>query len=269
MFEGLIRPEDKKELKKAQAIGAAKTGEGNESEPKAKALYSDKLVHQLTAHRTAGLQAELMVRPGIALVVLTHTLAIQVFGEYGNRAKSAAVISLTKPHLKQHGDCVKESPALALMNERHQYWADLMPTRVSDLMGWLFQQEQSVVLELLAYCTACSLDTVQGTAQYSESKDKEFAEVANAVSLNMADWWKPTKDNYFAQVSKQHTISLVASHVSAEMVAPLSDLKKNPSLRNGRAAHGRQALGSRPDESLRLKPNDAMGPRPIAQGESK
>jgi ParB family chromosome partitioning protein len=228
IFEGLIRPEDKSEMKRAQAIEDAKNGTAQEPDSKPKAVHSERLIKQLTAHRTAALQAELIVRPNTALVVLAHAMTSKIFdfggGSYMRRPETALQISLSKTDLGSLGDDVKASQALQLMVEQHQEWQDRIPTKPADLLGWLFQQEQAVILELIAFCTACTIDTVQG----DEGRSDKFNELANAVTLDMANWWEPTKDTYFAQVSKQHTISLVASHVSADMVGPLSELKKIP-----------------------------------------
>lgn len=228
--EGLVRPEDRAALQDAAAAQRAESGEEPEiemSRQKVKGVHSEKLVRQLTAHRTAAMHVMAAQNTSVALVILAHRLALQVF-DFGVRAydrpDSVAKINLTQPYVSKEGDDVKESLALAKMAEAEAAWGDLMPTNAKDLFDWLMEQEQQVVLDLLAFCTAASIDTVQS----SEDKNPAADQVAKALNLDMADWWQPTRSTYFSQVSKQHIISLVSSEVSPEIAAPMAVLKKIP-----------------------------------------
>lgn len=230
LHTGLVRAEDKAQLQ--EAVNAERVATGQEPEvemtkSKTKSVHSEKLVRQLTAHRAAAMHAMVSKNTPVALVILAHRLALQVFdfGSRGyNRTESVAKISLTKPYLSKEGDDVKECLALAKFAEAELAWSDLMPTEANDLFGWLLEQDQQVVLDLLAFCTAASIDTVQS----DEDKNPAADQVALALNLDMADWWQPTRSTYFSQVSKQHIISLVSSEVSPEIAAPMATLKKVP-----------------------------------------
>jgi ParB family chromosome partitioning protein len=229
IHEGLVRPEDKKQIQKAQAVerAAERKEAGEEAEPEpTKSVHSEKLIRQLTAHRTAALQVLVSEQTNVALVILAHTLALDVFsfGSDYRRTSSTAQITLKNTHLSKEGEDVKQSPALAKFAESEAAWADRLPTKSDDLFAWLLEQEQSVVLELLAFCTAYSLTTVQS----NETAQTATSQVIAAVNLDMADWWQPTRDSYFAQVSKQHIISIVSTEISPEIAKPMGDMKKIP-----------------------------------------
>ena len=48
-----------------------------------------------------------------------------------------------------------------------------------------------------------------------------------ALNLDMADWWKPTPENYLSHVSKEQILSVVAEAVSAGKADLMRGLKKD------------------------------------------
>lgn len=225
---GLIRPEDKKQLQQEAAIQRAASGEppSDEEEAKPKSVHSEKLLRQLTAHRTAALHVHIAQQPDMALIILAHRLVSSVFhfGHYCNGVESAVQISHQQCYPHREGEDVAQSKAVAALGEMEREWEDLLPTDGEELFAWLMVQEQTLIIKLLAYCTAVSVNTVQG----SEQKSKSAIQLAEAVKLDMRDWWEPTRATYFAQVSKQHTIAIVASQTSPEIAKPLAEMKKVP-----------------------------------------
>jgi ParB family chromosome partitioning protein len=224
---GLIRPEDKKEMQKIAAATRVLAGEPPEEGdiPKEKSVHSERLTRQLTAHRTAALQVEVAARTDVALVVLAHKLMLTVFkfGRSHHRIESAAQITLTHTYLESESDDVKSCLALAKFNDKQAEWEDMLP-EPEKLFDWLLSQDQSVILKLLAHCTAYSLNTVQG----NENTNVPAAQIGKAVGLDMANWWQPTRETYFAQVSKHHIINVVSAAISPEIAKPMADMKKIP-----------------------------------------
>lgn len=221
IHRGIVRPEDRQQLKDEQTATNAAAGIA----PPAKSVHSEKLLRQLTAHRTAALQFMVAERTPVALVILAHKLALKVFNVRSYNVESAAQISLSSTSLTSESDEIAaNSIALEKFGELHLAWEDKLPSDPSSLFDWLLEQEQAVVLDLLAFCTAFSLTTVQG----DESVHRPAAQIAKAVNLDMADWWTPTRTSYFSQVSKNHIVSIVAAEKSADVARPLADMKKIP-----------------------------------------
>ena len=75
IIPGLVRPNDAKRLQRVAAHGDGTT------QPE-KPTHSDSLTRALTAHHTTALQAMLLKRPALDLVVLAHRLALQTFDQY-------------------------------------------------------------------------------------------------------------------------------------------------------------------------------------------
>ena len=91
---GLIRPDDRE----ASAEGGDSDGEGvtrrQDDASKKRPDISEKLMRDLTAHRTGALQAAMIQNPHVALATLVHRLAETVFGHYG-RGNDVVKVHLT------------------------------------------------------------------------------------------------------------------------------------------------------------------------------
>ena len=70
---------------------------------------------------------------------------------------------------------------------------ELLPDDPDELWDWLLEQEQVVVLELLAFCVGQTVHAVP-LAHDSRNAPRLVAadQLAKAVNLDMADWWTST-----------------------------------------------------------------------------
>lgn len=209
----LIRPGDKGKM-----VKLAET-DGNQDK-RHKGVHSDRLTRVLTSHRTAALQAEMAFRPDVALAVLTEALIAGLLCPRSNGG-SCAKVMLTTPVL---ADEARQGAAAAAMDGRRKELRARFPNGDAGvrLLAWLLGQPQQVVLELLAFCVASSLDTVQER----EGASPGFVELARALNLDMRKWWSPTAANYFHHVSKERTAAVLTEAVSIEAAVPLEKMKK-------------------------------------------
>ena len=187
----LIRPEDRTKMPALDNAGLL-----GERTPKSKPVLSERLTRILTAHRAVALQAQLAARPEVALAVVAYAFVKELFYPTNFEAKLAQV-SLRQPILPVEA---KDGPAWEAKEAKRAALAAQLPSEndADQLLPWLLSQPQAAVLELLAYCVACSLDAVRG----DEGPLLAWAGLAQAVGLDMARWWKPTADSYFSHVSK-------------------------------------------------------------------
>ena len=74
---------------------------------------------------------------------------------------------------------------------------------------------------LLAVCVAVTVDVVTPRA----TQQQPGAELAQAVGLDMAAWWKPTNEGYFRHVPKAAILEAVGEYAPAH-VTRLAKLKK-------------------------------------------
>lgn len=211
--QNLLRPEDAKRFAKAHKNSAAV--------PKAPRLHSAALVRRLTAQRTLALQAVVAQRADVALLALTHRLALRAFPLYGSSSDSVLEIDARGAALGVHAQELAGSKAHAALQSRREALEATLPKDPQQLFGWLLEQPQTDVLALLAFCVAQSVDGVS---------DKEARgavdELARAAALDMREWWSATAANYFGSVPKARVLEVVRDAVSAQTAAALAKLKK-------------------------------------------
>ncbi|MDM0116790.1 ParB/RepB/Spo0J family partition protein [Variovorax sp. J22R133] len=244
VHRGLIRPEDRKAGKGAGTSaggGAGKVtggssasgvagvdGEDGDGEgaqdTKKRPEFSEKLMRDLTAHRTAALQAALTQNPHVALVTLVHRMAETVFGQYsrGNDVVKVHVHPTSDYSLAQNATGYESSPAGALLGQAETQWGDPLPGNPEAMFSWLLAQDRETLLDLLAYCTARSIDAVAGRER---SRDQSDA-IAEALGVDMADWWTPSAANYLASVSKAKALEAVQEATGIDSTKAVGGMKK-------------------------------------------
>ena len=230
VYRGLVRPEDKKQAATAVAssgAGAITTAAGRAVSLAVKPAHSEALQRKLTAHRTKALQVLVAGNTHVALAALAHALLQQVVLERCYRTESCLNVKATgcDSELTRSADDIEASKAWTELQSTLDNWRERIPGEADKLLPWLIDQPQVVLLEILALCTAVSINTVTA-GEGAHSGD----ELATAVGLDMCRWWAPTGASYLAQVSKEQIVKAVTEAVSAEAAAPLAKLKKGEAV---------------------------------------
>ena len=182
-------------------------------------------MRDLTAHRTAALQAALMQDPQVALATLVHRMAETVFGHYGRGNDVVKVhVQVTSDYsLAQSATGYEESPAGALLVRATAEWGERLPGDPEALFRWLLAQPRDVLLDLLAYCTARSIDVVAARERTADQSDA----IAEALGLDMADWWTPTAENYLGHVSKAKALEAVQEATGEQVTPDMAAIKRS------------------------------------------
>ena len=234
MHRGLLREAEAKALRtldaaRQRAANCQTPGdEGSDSDrsttgdaPHGAEHLSDRLAQRLSAHRTAALQIEIARQPQVALAALIHTLVQQALqGGYRNALPLGLRLSL-RDRLEDLAPDWPESPAALALRDLRQAWSEQLPQEPDKLFAALLDMSQDELVQLLALCTAPTLDVVTPRATATQPG----AELAQALGLDMAAWWKPTADSYFQHVPKATILDAVAQFAPNE-VPRLSKLKK-------------------------------------------
>ena len=164
------------------------------------------LLTKMSSERTLAVQAALMQQPDKSLALLAWTLCLNVFGS-GAYSKPAQ-ISLECKHYSLTSDAPsgKEGAAfMALMAEKARL-AALLPEGWSRDMTTFLSLSQEVLLSLLSFCTACSLNGVQ-TRECGHTSRSPLDTLESAIGFHMRDWWQPTKANFFGHLKKPQIIA--------------------------------------------------------------
>ena len=164
------------------------------------------LLTKMSSERTLAVQAALMQQPDKSLALLAWTLCLNVFGS-GAYSKPAQ-ISLECKHYALTSDAPsgKEGAAfLAMMAEKARL-AALLPDEWERDMTTFLSLSQEVLLSLLSFCTACSLNGVQ-TRECGHTSRSPLDSLETAIGFHMRDWWQPTKANFFGHLKKPQIIA--------------------------------------------------------------
>lgn len=156
------------------------------------------LVETLTLHRTAAISAELVNRPDIALAALVHTLAAQALLDSASGNTCLEIFAITKSLRAVEG-----TKAFAAVTAARETWGNQIPGSPDALWTWCLEQDQLVLLDLLAFCMARSVNAVRMKKDGADDPRLNHADrLAAALKLDMTAWFTPTSENYFAKVSK-------------------------------------------------------------------
>ncbi len=212
---GLVRPEDMpKKAKKAKGKpnGAAADGE-EEHFP----TLSAALVESLTAHKSAALAAAMLDKPNIALAAVVHRLTLKVFG---HRTETALEMSGSVQSLKH----VEGSIAFQQLQSARETWGQHIPGEADALWQWCLEQPVDVLLDLLAFCAACTVNAVQSKNDRPDGERLQHAsQLATAVNLDMTAWFTPTAENYFGRIAKGQIVDALQE---AGATLPAASMKK-------------------------------------------
>jgi ParB family chromosome partitioning protein len=197
--------------------------EDEADEPDGLTPLSDRLVADLTAHRTAGLRDALADNPDVALLVVVHAAVLRCF--YGGGAGTCADIRFTCGSLARDADGIEDGKAAVRIAERHEAWAKNVPTRSGDLWDWLIGIDGDSRAALLAHCVGLTLNAVHGWERRLEAW--AHADVLAAqVGLDMTVYWTPTARSYFGRVTKARIGEAVREAQSEDAAAGIAGLKK-------------------------------------------
>lgn len=227
---GFVKPEDRPQIEALPAehplpVKGADDRGSSSDEPDGLRPLSDALLADLTAHRTAALQECLAARPDVALIALTHALALQTFAGGGYDPFTCLGIEAKAASLESSSPGIGGSKASEAMARRHEAWARQLP-KPGELWTWIDTQDASTRLELLAYCIARTVDAVRqpnGRRRALAHADQ----LATAVALDMAAWWEAMGERYLARVPKARILEAVREGVSERDAENMAGLKKD------------------------------------------
>lgn len=230
IHRGLLREAEAKALRTLEKLRQGfSAGEGaddeeghDEGETPKTASLSDRLAQRLSAHRTAALQIEVARHPHVALAALVHGMVQTVLqaDAYGDGLPFGVSLKV-QDRLEGIAPDVPESPAAVALHTLQEVAGEALPRDSAELFAVLQATSQDELVRLLAVCVASTVDVVTPRA----TQQQPGAELAQAVGLDMAAWWKPTAEGYFRHIAKPAILEAVHQYAPAH-VTRLSKLKK-------------------------------------------
>jgi ParB family chromosome partitioning protein len=207
----------------------------DEGEDDAARPLPERLVSELTAHRTLALRDAVADNPRVALTALLHKLCLDTF----QHSAPGACLDASVRHVffpVQATDLKDSAPAKAVA-ERHSAWKAELPEGEGALWDWLTMLDDTRRAALLAHCVSFGVNalyekgdrhggpgvSVHGVQQRLAQADR----LARAVGLDMvAAGWRPTVANYLGRVTKTRILEAVREAKGDHTAQLLDHLKK-------------------------------------------
>jgi ParB family chromosome partitioning protein len=195
----------------------------------------ERLLGELTAHRTLALRNAVANSPELALTALLHKLCLDTF----QHSAPGACLEASVRHVffpVQASD-LKDSSAAKAVAQRHEAWKAELPKDDHALWDWLATLDESRRAALLAHCVSFGVNalyekgdryggpgiSVHGVQQRIAHADR----LAQAVGLDMVEaGWRPTVDNYLGRVTKPRILEAVREAKGEQAVQLIDHLKK-------------------------------------------
>jgi len=226
---GFIRAEDEALPENEPDAGGDTSGDGerdadtdNADRTETRKTLSERLVADLTAHRTAALRDALAEQPLVAFLAALHALTLRTFYRGRDTCLDLRVSTLA---LDGHAEGLADTAAGRSLEARHALWAGQLPDDPEALMATLQALPDEGRLALFAHVVSLSVNAVQRVGTSRQALTHAGA-LADLVDLDMGRYWSPTVGSYFGRVTKALIVEAVAEGVSPEAAARLDSLRK-------------------------------------------
>ena len=204
---------------------AGREGRREETEPDEGPGLSDRLLIDLTAHKTMGLRDAVQADAAAALATVVHALALQVFYP-GYGMWTPLQLRLTVNGLDRLAPGVEDGPAGRRVRDRCEAWGARLPERADALWEVLAPMRRADLLDLMACCVGVGLYAVRDPHDRRPGALALAERLATEVGLDMAGTWSATAASYFSRVAKARVLEDVTGATNAEKADRIAGFKK-------------------------------------------
>ncbi len=185
---------------------------------------SDRLMTELTAHRTLALREAVANDPDVALRAALHALCLKLFYHYGF---DTCLEIDAKSVLFGHTSGLADTPAAKAIEARHKAWDEQMPEDSGDLWDMLAELDSDSRQALFAHCIGLTINAVHQPYDRRPKALRHAGRLASAVALDMAAaGWKPTVDAFLGRVTKARILDAVHEAKGDKPAERIAHLKK-------------------------------------------
>jgi ParB family chromosome partitioning protein len=186
---------------------------------------SDRLVTELTAHRTLALRDALAGEPHVAFQTVLHALCLAAFYRYAS--DTCLEITAKNSGFAAQAPGLAETTSAKAIDARHDQWAKQLPETPADLWDALTAFDSDSQAALFAHCASLTVNVVKEPWNRRPGACAHGDKLARAVSLDMAAaGWRPTADNYLGRVPKARILDAVREAKGEQSAQLIDHLKK-------------------------------------------
>ena len=195
----------------------------------------ERLMTELTAHRTLALRDALAHHPRIAMTALLHKLVSDIFHQRSaNGVLEAQVRHIFFPAQSEE---LGDSLSVKSVDERNELWKCRVPADDTALWDWLTALDEEARMALLAHCVSYGVNALyERPNPYSSSGVSEHGlelrlaqanRLARETELDMVSaGWRPTVGNYLGRVTKTRILEAVREGAGERAAQLIDHMKK-------------------------------------------
>lgn len=241
---GFVRPEDEVPVEPDFEEPDSSERESNDAQTREPAFepeeeeglkpIPDRLVTELTAHRTVALRLALSGSFDTAFHACLHKIVLDTFYSYAQN--SCLDLSASCVYFGSQAPGLGETPYAATLTERHEAFAGSLPNDPEQLWDALGDLSDAMRNELFAHCIAL---TANATVEAYNRRPRAIAHanrLAVTLGLDMTEaGWKPTGDAYLGRVTKARIAAAVAEAKGDKAASDIESLKKDAMVERAEA----------------------------------
>lgn len=185
----------------------------------------DRLVTELTVHRTLALRDALAGDPDTAFLAVLHNFCLKTFYHYAD--ESCLEIDIKSVAFITQAPGLADSISAKAIDARHQNWRRQLPEDPAQLWNVLAGFDSDSKVTLFAHCAAMTVNAVVEPWNRRPGRLAHVGHIAHRVGLDMvAAGWTPTVDNYLGRVTKARILETVREAKGDEAALRIDHLKK-------------------------------------------
>jgi ParB family chromosome partitioning protein len=215
---------------------AGHPAETEEDDEDAAKPLPDRLITELTAHRTLALRDALAENPATAFEAVLHNFVLTTFYRFASSG-SCLEIGLHTPTFPAQAPGLKESASAKAIDARHESWKARLPKNETGLWDALTALDGTAQASLFAHCASFAVNALYEPAnRYNQGRVSadgvrtrldQADGLARAVGLDMVQaGWRPTVDNYLGRVTKPRILEAVREAKGVSSAQLIDHLKK-------------------------------------------
>jgi ParB family chromosome partitioning protein len=195
----------------------------------------DRLISELTAHRTLALRDAVASSPHVAMTALLHRLVTDCFLPHST--KGCLEAQVREVHFPAQAEDLRDSASAKAIQDRHERWGDHIPADDTALWDWLVDLDDGSRMDLLAHCVSFGVNALHekpnpysgmGVSQHGlDIRLSQADRLARSTGLDMvAVGWQPTVGNYLGRVTKPRILEAVREGAGDRAAELIGHLKK-------------------------------------------
>jgi ParB family chromosome partitioning protein len=186
---------------------------------------SDRLITELTSHRTLALREAVANDPDTAYLAMLHALCLKLFYRLG--LDSCLEVDAKSVLFGSQVEGLSDMAYATAIDARHGTWVAQLPRDTAGLWDVLCGLDGDSRQALFAHCVGLTINAIYQPYDRRPSAIAHADRLAEAVGLDMAvAGWRPTATTYLGRVTKSRILEAVREAKGEQAAQLIADLKK-------------------------------------------